>query len=377
MVRHIALVGAIAPGLLAGAVDVKGQNAREAIMGRYAKLHSRGRALLERTKRREARKASFTPNQVHTVRPLDNVAVAFLQDPANFFSAQIFPMVNVLKQSDTYYVWDRGDMNRDDAKQVGPGAEYPVGTLGSTTQTYAASTYKYSVMIPDEVRHNADQPAILQQISTRTAMQKHAIRRDRQWAADFFKTGVFTGGATVDPTPGTKFDNASGNWITSLRPEIRALVQKGLRREHLTCTLPPAVFDAIIDHSVTTTRLEQMNSAKQLDEPNEVDLARILRIGKVVVGESVYNAAAKGAATDDQFVLSTDDVLITYAPPDPALMVPSAGYTMAWTPMGGPFATVEILRRNSRDSDQVKTKSSFAQHLVAAECGMFMQDVLT
>ena len=334
-------------------------------------------AMKSMSARRRARKNNPSVSAVHVNRPLTNIAIAFLQDPGIFFSPQIFPVVPVRKKSDSYFTWDRGDLNRDSAQAVGPGAAYPIGEKTISETDYNCRVYKYSELVADEERENSDEPLQLDTMATRSVMQKFAIRRDRQWAADFFTTGVWTGSTTgTDLTPAVDWDHANGTWIEDVRVQVRSLTKKGLARSGMTLTLAPAVFDAIIDHSTTLDRIQSMNSGKMLSDPSEADLAAILRIGRVIVGESVYNSANVGATTVDAFTLGDDGALLTYAPSAPALNEPSAGYTMSWTGLGGAGAAISRLRRDDRDADQIKGRAAFAQVKTSAECGAFFDSVL-
>ena len=67
------------------------------------------------------------PNQpsrsdVHVNRPLSAVSVAFMQDHKNFVADQAFPIISSPSKSDDFYTYDRGMFNRDEMKELAPGA---------------------------------------------------------------------------------------------------------------------------------------------------------------------------------------------------------------------------------------------------------------
>ena len=64
-----------------------------------------------------------TNSAVHVDAALTNISVAFLQNANNFVAGRVFPNVAVSKQSDRYFVFDRGDFNRDEAEVRAPGTE--------------------------------------------------------------------------------------------------------------------------------------------------------------------------------------------------------------------------------------------------------------
>ncbi|MFN9111239.1 MAG: hypothetical protein ACK5XN_14350, partial [Bacteroidota bacterium] len=61
-----------------------------------------------------------TPGDVHVNAPLTNISIAFLQNAANFVATRVFPNIPVQKQSDRYYVYERGDFNRDEMQLRAP-----------------------------------------------------------------------------------------------------------------------------------------------------------------------------------------------------------------------------------------------------------------
>ena len=55
-----------------------------------------------------------SPGDVHVNTPLTNISIAYMQDATKFISQRVFPNIPVAKQSDRYYVYDRGEFNRDE-----------------------------------------------------------------------------------------------------------------------------------------------------------------------------------------------------------------------------------------------------------------------
>lgn len=319
-----------------------------------------------------------TVNDVHTNGPLTNIAIAYSQDPANFFASRVFPIVPVKHKSDRFYVWDRADWNRDSAAQVAAGDEYPIGVKRLSSQPYSCDVYKYSEMIADEERDNSDSVLDLDMTSAENVMRKHLIRMDRKFTENFFTTGVWTGSVSgSDVAPGAKWDDkSSGDPLEDLRPEIRSLTKKGLSRRNIKLLVGPTVWDAIRDHPVFLDRYENVREALL----SEADIAKVLGIGEVVVGESVYNSANEGATAVDNFILGDEGALLVYAAPSPQLNKPSGGYIFSWAGLTGSNnkgIQIEKLRRGSRDADQIKGRCAFDANVVAGECGVYFSDVMT
>ena len=73
-----------------------------------------------------------TASSVHVNAPLTSISIAFLQDQSGFVARKVFPAVPVNKQSDRYYIYDRGDFNRDEMKERAPATESAGSAAAST-----------------------------------------------------------------------------------------------------------------------------------------------------------------------------------------------------------------------------------------------------
>lgn len=318
-----------------------------------------------------------TPGDLHVNRPLTNIAIAYMQQEQNFVAGKVFPSVPVPKQSDLYFVWDRADFHRDEAAEVGPGGEAPIGALRLSTQAYACKVYKYAKLISDQERANQDQPLNLDATAAEVCAQKLLIRRDKEFADKYFATGVWTGSTTgTEITPTNKWDNyTSGDPVADIREQIFQLSKLGVAMSGMTLTLSADVYKALLDSPKFLERYEQTQAAIL----NEQLMAAVLGIGKVVVPMSVINTAKEGAAATNDFIHS-GKALLTYAPASPGLNVPSAGYTFTWTGLlgaGGNGMRMKRYRREVRSADQIEGESAFDCRVVAPDLGVLFTGVLT
>ena len=119
-----------------------------------------------------------TPGDVHVNQPLTNISIAFLQNANNFVATRVFPNIPVSKQSDRYYVYDRGEFNRDEMKERAPATESAGGGYSlDNTPTYFATQYSFHRDIPDQVRANADSVLNPDREATAYVTHKALIRR--------------------------------------------------------------------------------------------------------------------------------------------------------------------------------------------------------
>src|ERR1035441_6249553 len=131
-----------------------------------------------------------TPGDVHVNTPLTQISIAYLQNQDQFVAAQVCPIIPVSKQSDRYYVYNRGDFFRDQMQKRAPGT--PAVSSGyrlDNTPTYFADVWAEAKPIPDQLRGNADAVLNIDRDATEFLTQQALIRREKIFAANLFTTG--------------------------------------------------------------------------------------------------------------------------------------------------------------------------------------------
>jgi len=96
----------------------------------------------------------------------------------------------VEKQSDRYYVYNRGDFFRDQMQKRAPGT--PAASTGyrlDNTPTYFADVWAEAKPIPDQLRGNADAVLNMDRDATEFLTQQALIRREKIFAGNLFTTG--------------------------------------------------------------------------------------------------------------------------------------------------------------------------------------------
>src|SRR5690554_4523754 len=95
-----------------------------------------------------------TPSDVHVNRPLTTMSLAFMQSADGFVADRVFPNIPVMKQSDTYFTYDRGYFNRVEMKKRAPSTESAGGGYAIGTDSYNAQVYAFHKDIDDQLRAN-------------------------------------------------------------------------------------------------------------------------------------------------------------------------------------------------------------------------------
>lgn len=320
-----------------------------------------------------------TAGDIHVNQPLTNISIAYIQNASNFVASRVFPNIPVSKQSDRYYTYDRGEFNRDEMAERAPATESAGGgyTVDSTP-TYYCPVYAVHKDIADPDRANADSMLSLDREATIWLTQKALIKREKIWANAYFKAGVWsTDLAGVASAPGAgqvlQFDNANSTPIEVIRA-LRRQRMEATGFEPNVLTLGRAVYDALLDHPDIIGRV---NSGQTPGGPAVVSrqmLASLFEVERIEVMNAIENTAKEGAPAAHQFI-GGKGLLLSYAPPAPGLMTPSAGYTFSWTGYMGAGAEggrIKQFRMEHLEADRVEMQMAFSAKLVAADLGAFI-----
>ena len=327
--------------------------------------------------------------QVHVDRPLTNISVAYLQDDNDYIADKVFPVVPVQKQSDRYFVYNRGDFFRDVAQLRAPGAESAGGGYNlDNTPSYYCDVYAYHKDVDPQVRANSDTPLDADRDATIWVTQILAIRREVQFLSKFFTTGVWTGSSTgADITPGTLWDAANSTPIEDIEKEqfnIKKLTGKWANR----LVLGTNVYKALKNHDEFLQRIKYTQRgvvtpdiiASVLAPPNQPEAASSGEF-QVLVAAAVYNTAAEGQTDSMAFAADAKDALLCYSNPTPAILQPSAGYVFTWTPIGGYVARIRQIPmpwlgvdQNGQPTIRIEGEMTMAMKAVASDCGAYFNN---
>ena len=129
---------------------------------------------------------------LHVDRYLTNYSVNYVQDRRVFIAQRAASVIPVLKQTDEYVVYDRGYFWRDEAAPRALGGRPQQVGYSFSSQSYSAIEYALEHVVDDRQRANVDDPIRLDENATTLLTQKHMIKQDRVWCANFFTSGKWS-----------------------------------------------------------------------------------------------------------------------------------------------------------------------------------------
>jgi hypothetical protein len=329
-----------------------------------------------------------TTGDVHVNRPLTNISIAYMQDPAGFVADQVFPNIPVQKRSDRYWAYDRGDFNRNQMRKRAPGTESAgSGWKIDSTPTYYCHTWALHKDIDDETRANADEPLDLDRDATEFLSQQALLNREINFQTNFFTTGVWTTditGVAASPTAGEseQWDVASSTPIQDVKAQndvIHGLT--GYRANRLV--MGRQVWTKLSDHADFVDRIKYGSSNNQPAILARAAAAAIFEIDGVLVMDGIQNTAEEKPGFESNMshaFIGGKNALLVYAAPRPSLLMPSGGYTFSWSAFAGAGPQGQRISRFRIDaikSDRVESEMAYDQKVIGADLGVFFSGIVS
>lgn len=313
-----------------------------------------------------------TAGSVHVNGLLTDISVAFVQSSTKYVADRVFPAVSVMKQTDLYATYDRGDFLRDEVQRRADGA--PAVRIGYRvgTDSYVADEWAAAHAIGDQMRANADSPFSPEQDAVKFLTQKMLIKRDVEFVSKFMGTGIWG----VDSSGGSDFTQ----WSNAASTPIEDIHDACFDVEAATGFLPNKlvigrqVWYDLKNHPDIVDRVKYTSGA-----PIDTQIvARLFGLDEILVAGAIQNTAAEGVTHAGSHIVG-DDALLVYSPPSPGLLQPAAGYTFVWSGLLGSNMgqVVEQYRDEDAISDIIRIRSAYAQKVVSSALGVFFNNCST
>lgn len=323
--------------------------------------------------------ASPTQSDVHLDAILTQLSVAYIQGEDKFMSREVFPLVPVDKQSDKFYVYNKGDWFRDEAEKRADSTESVGSGYRVGTNNYFCDVYAFHKDVGDQVRANVDNPLDVDRDATAFVTQRMLLRQEIQWVSDYFTTGVWT----TDKTGGSDFTVWSDYAASDPIEDIEAAKSTMLSTtgfEPNTLVLGYDVFRRLKNHPDIVDRMKYTSAANITTDI----LARMLEIDRILVAKAIKNTAVETATND----LTAGTFSFThgkhawlgYVAPSPGLLQPSAGYQFVWKGVSEGLGTnvgISRFRMDHLRADRIEAQMAWDNKVIAADLGYFFSGAVS
>lgn len=291
-----------------------------------------------------------------------------------YIADDLFPVVQVTKQSNKLPKYDQSHWFRDQAKLRAPGTKSERGGWTvDTSDTYYCDRYSFGHEISDEDRDNTDNPFNLDREATDFVTDKMMMRREVEWATNFFTTGVWG----VDKTGGTDFtkwsDYASSSPLVDITTYMDTVEGK-IGREPSVMVMGKSVWNQLKWHPDLIDLIKYTQKGQL-----SVELfAALAEVPSVKIGKAIYTSSVEGTAEASVTYsrIWGKNALFMYTPARPSLMTPAAGYTFVWQRVANALQYIKRFRDEEREVDIVEINSYFDQKVTGANAGLFLSNAV-
>ena len=332
-------------------------------------------------------------SEVHVNRPLTNISIAYMQDASAFIAAEVFPIIpGIQKRSDHYYVYPIDDFTRDEMQERASGSESAGSGYRLSHDTYFCRRWSLHKDIGDDVRANTDQPLDNDRDATEFLTRQGLIHRERTWVDSYFKQGVWdfetVGGAETPANFNPLRSGAAGvrtmrQWSHAMSDpirDVRRLKQAILMKTGYmpnTLTMGRQAYDILLDNVEIIDRLDRGQTPGGPAIATRDALAKLFELERILVMDAIWNASDEGLDADIQFI-GGKHALLSYRPPSPGHLTPSAGYTFPWAGMFGASAyggRMKRFRMEHLESDRIEIDMAYDQKVTGTALACFLHDI--
>ena len=279
-------------------------------------------------------------------RYLTNMSMAFFANAGEYVATSIFPICPVELSSGYYYIYNKGDLARDNVQRKPKFGKVTPAQMGHTDESYRCEVDQIIVGI-DQIgavnyqRSNVPPSIDPKRAKNRFVTDQMLLHLDITFANSYFKSGVWaneftgiaSGGAAAGGSQFIQFSDANSDPIRFFDARKRQIKLEG-RRMPNKLTLGYDTFLALKEHPDLLERVKYTGSTANPAQVNERVLAELFGVDEVKVLYAAYNAAEEGQEDDMQFICEPDGALLSYTTPSPRIDEPSAGYIFTWDMLG-------------------------------------------
>jgi len=304
-----------------------------------------------------------TAKDVHIDAALTQVSIAYKNDV--LIAEKIFPVINVKKDSDKYFVYGKQSLKSYSLDRAPGTRAKQVEWNIDSTPTYSVSERAAEVQLIDEVRENADDPIKYDADSTEFATDVLKLDLERRIANIVQTAGNYASGYSGSPT--TKWDDPNADILKDI-DTAKEKIRKAVLKLPNTLVLPQDVYLTVRRHPKLLEYYKYTRGGTL-----SVDILKeVFEVENLLVGVSSYDAAQEGK-TQSMSDIWTDTAALLYVPKTPGLKQISFGYIFRKS--GYPL--VERWREDAVRSDWLRVSDKYDCKIIDPYAGYLFTSVLS
>jgi len=298
---------------------------------------------------------------LHFDQALTGVSVAW-PNPG-LVGSQLFPTVQIKKQSDKYYVFGREQWLPEVGDNRAPGTEAnEIPGLKVSIDSYYAAEHALQIAVTDEERENVDDQFAPDRDGTELITSKIMLSREIAMQSMVTTASNYASGLSVTLSGTSQWsDYTNSNPIADWKTGRRALNAK-IFMDPNTAVIPYQVMSVLEDHPDIIERIKYSERAILTPEI----IAAVFGMSKVIVpGVAVGSGGPSGNAITGSYLWGKD-VLMAWVPDRAGLRTPAFAYEFVWS-INGNQQIVERWREDKRVSDVIRVRRRYDLKMVGVE----------
>jgi len=262
-------------------------------------------------------------NTVHIDAALTNLSIQY--QPMGLIADLVMPILKVKKESDKYYIWDRGTSLRVPESKRADGAESNKVNFKVTNETYQAEEYALNADVTDRQRDNAD--SILKLRASKMKMTKDLLMLDREKrvATLLTTTGNYDSAVRVTLSGTNQWNNDS--FAGSVEKDIdtgKEAVRALIGHEPNVIIIPAAVAKVMKRDDEIRELIKYTQNSLLVNG----DLPPTLWNMKVLIPGAINITSIEGHATTTTADVWGKHIVMTYVPTGGSIDTPAHAYTL-------------------------------------------------
>lgn len=321
--------------------------------------------------------AQPTASSVHIDAAITQFSLAYMAEPNNYLGTRPFPVIQVDKKTDKYWIWTKNDWLRMQMERRGPGQESAGSGFTLTSDTYSCDVFALHKDIDHITAANAD--VNLERATARWLAQQALIKFDAQLVSDFLGTGKWAQDYTgVASAPGA---NQFVQWNDQTVSDPRADIEAGKLKILSTTSMMPNTF--IMGYQVFQALKMHPDFRAQLQytSPDSITadmLGAILDIPRVFVNMGAYATNVEGE-TAAYSMVQGKTAWLGYVDPNPSAEVPTSAVIFEWTGVSqglGAGVAVSQFPIPEKKVQRYEIESAWDNKIVGSDLGVFFTSAI-
>lgn len=270
---------------------------------------------------------------------LTDFGVSIFQAPSNFIATQVFPSVQVAKESAEYPVFSRESFMRSEMRRRANGGRSARADFDMSEDTYTCVVESLDTLVTERDRRNWMGPGDIEESKVRFLVSNALQALERRFAADVLAAGKWATDLT-----GVASGPSASQFIRWDIPEtsdpiddvdrIKLAIHSATGLKANTIVMDYATWLAVKKHPLVIDRVSGGSTSANPAMVNQNSVAAIFEVERLLISMGV------GATNVENETLATSSiagkgVLVCHSSQTPDINTPSAGYTFTWDATGG------------------------------------------